>query len=179
MGCPVRNDDDGFSTTQALKKNLDLRFYEKFKSYFDMILSHHPDDERKKRCFSFQIFDRMINLCARCSSIILGLFTLAIINPLIPSFSFSFPLVNSLIAFGLIVPVALDGGLQYLGIKESSKRNRFLTGFSFGFGIIFTALYLTSLEKLILFLTLTPALGVVLAAPQSIKDFLESKKVKK
>lgn len=84
-----------------------------------------------ERCFVYK--NRHLPICARCTGILFGGITSLIVFNIF-NLGFSFP--TSLI---LMLPMILDGGLQYLNYIFSNNNRRFVTGFIFGMGtVIFT-----------------------------------------
>lgn len=81
---------------------------------------------RKDR--SITLFGYTIPLCARCTGLVFGL---------LPGLYFSlahtpFPIFFSLT---LVFPLVLDGGLQYLGYRNSNNLTRLITGVMFVIGL--------------------------------------------
>lgn len=95
-----------------------------------------------ERCFVYK--NRHLPLCARCTGIILG----GLIY-LISSKLFSFMLQIDTVYFDyetcfvLVLPMIIDGGLQYLGYNQSTNNRRFTTGFLFGIGSVIFCLHFT------------------------------------
>lgn len=87
--------------------------------------AHYGCHQKPER--SFIINGYQFPVCARCSGIIcakpFGLFLSKHIKRPVVFF------------VGMITPMAIDGIRQYLGIKESTNRKRFITGFLGGLGI--------------------------------------------
>ncbi len=142
------------------------------KSFIGLLLSHHRDESKEKRCFSFEILGSRIYLCARCSCLVIGILifilSYSLYNPL--------PLRQSLvflISLVLIIPIGVDGSLQYLGIKESNNKNRIATGFAFGIGIGFVMTSLEPYLRLVLFIFLIPPLFIILSFPELSKSLIQ------
>ena len=85
---------------------------------------------------SFFVFGYPLGVCARCTGIYLGMLILTILYPLAKCMNDnSTPSKYYLIAS--MIPMALDGGTQLLGMRESFNELRFITGFIFGGALIF------------------------------------------
>lgn len=86
--------------------------------------------------FTFNIFNRKIKICARCSGYVTGFFLMASINKY---FSYFFdPLkigFQFLICILLFIPLIYDWLLQSWSIKQSNNKKRYLTGVFTGIGI--------------------------------------------
>jgi len=77
-----------------------------------------------------------MGVCARCTGIYIGMLILTILYPLAKRLNDnSTPSKYYLIAS--MIPMALDGGTQLLGMRESFNELRFITGFIFGGALIF------------------------------------------
>ncbi len=87
---------------------------------------------------SFFISGYQFPLCARCTGIVLGHIVGIITAPLI---TFSF------FNIFLIIPMAIDGTLQYFTNYRSNNFKRILTGFLYGFFTMSTIIYF--LERII------------------------------
>ena len=94
------------------------------------------------RCFVYK--NRHLPLCARCTGIILGGLIYLISSKL---FFFILPInptyLNYKLCFVLAIPMVIDGGLQYLGYKQSTNNRRFATGFLFVIGSVIFCLNIT------------------------------------
>jgi uncharacterized membrane protein len=77
---------------------------------------------------SFFYKGRQFPLCARCTGLVIGEFLLA---PILWVFGFDHVLISML----LIVPLAIDGSLQYFGFMASNNGRRLSTGLLAGVGI--------------------------------------------
>jgi len=85
---------------------------------------------------SFFVFGYPMSVCARCTGIYIGMLILTILYPLAKRLNDnSTPSKYYLIAS--MIPMALDGGTQLLGMRESFNELRFITGFIFGGALIF------------------------------------------
>lgn len=81
-----------------------------------------------ERCFVYK--NRHLPICARCTGILFGgISSLIIFNIFNLTFSF-------LTSFILMLPMIMDGGLQYLNYILSNNNRRFVTGFFFGMGTV-------------------------------------------
>lgn len=81
-----------------------------------------------ERCFVYK--NRHLPICARCTGILFGgISSLIIFNIFNLTFSF-------LTSFILMLPMIMDGGLQYLNYIISNNNRRFVTGFIFGTGTV-------------------------------------------
>ena len=67
-------------------------------------------------------------VCARCTGMIIGYILATCIVPF-----FNFFTLRTLL---LCLPMALDGGIQYLTNYKSTNPRRFLTGLLYGFGFL-------------------------------------------
>ncbi len=101
-----------------------------------IFFAHHPFSEIS-RTFEFTLFDKKINLCARCMGKYLGLITY--LTTIIILGSLQTPLLLTLI---LPLPATLDWFTQTMKLRESFNLLRITTGFCFGFwvGIVMHAL---------------------------------------
>lgn len=81
-----------------------------------------------ERCFVYK--NHHLPICSRCTGILFG-GVLSLICFSIFNLYFSFQ--TSLI---LMVPMIIDGGLQYLNYFISNNNRRFLTGILFGIGTV-------------------------------------------
>ena len=92
---------------------------------FSMRCCHPFCHQKKDR--SFTIFGFQFPLCARCSGVLIG-YIIAQIYLLYYSY---FPI---LIAGLLMLLMFIDWFVQYIKLKESTNRRRFITGILGGFG---------------------------------------------
>lgn len=74
-------------------------------------------------------------VCARCTGIFIG--ELAAVIFLICGVRISF--ILSLVS---VIPLAIDGGLQYINIFKSNNIRRIITGLIAGFGLTYTYFYI-------------------------------------
>jgi uncharacterized membrane protein len=81
-----------------------------------------------ERCFVYK--NHHLPICSRCTGILFG-GVLSLICFSIFNLNFSFQ--TSLI---LIIPMIIDGGLQYLNYFISNNNRRFFTGLLFGIGTV-------------------------------------------
>lgn len=84
------------------------------------------------RSFSYKGYQ--FPLCARCTGIVLGE-ALSIVTILCAV------KIDLIYAFALVVPLAIDGGLQYIKILQSNNIRRVLTGVLAGFGLTYVYSY--------------------------------------
>lgn len=81
-----------------------------------------------ERCFVYK--NRHLPICTRCTGILFGgIFSLICFNLFNLNFSFQTGLI-------LIIPMIIDGGLQYLNYLISNNNRRFITGLLFGIGTV-------------------------------------------
>ena len=92
---------------------------------------------------SFSLRNYQLPLCARCTGILCG-YILAIVLLLL-RFKVKFYM-----CVVMVVPLVLDGSLQYFFKIMSNNIRRFITGILFGFGIIQIIAYLAYSIKQIL-----------------------------
>ena len=81
-----------------------------------------------ERCFVYN--NRCLPICSRCTGILIG----GIISLLI--FNIFNIYLSYQIAFILVIPMIIDGGMQYLNFTSSKNYRRFVTGFLFGIGAL-------------------------------------------
>lgn len=79
-------------------------------------------------------------LCARCTGITLGHISAFVLAP--------FHIFGIRITL-LMIPLALDGGIQYISQYESNNIKRVITGFLYGFA--FTSLFIRIVRSFIVF----------------------------
>ena len=82
---------------------------------------------------SFFIKGYQFPLCARCTGMLFG-YIIALI--FIPFFHFNLWILL------LCIPLAIDGGIQYITSYESNNLRRFLTGILYGFGFCSAMIFL-------------------------------------
>lgn len=83
---------------------------------------------------TFSIKGHYFPVCARCTGFYVALFFILIINFLYkPNYSFEL----FVLGIFLLMPVAIDGTTQLMGLRESNNPLRFVTGFVGGFGLFF------------------------------------------
>lgn len=75
---------------------------------------------------SFSIARYQFPLCARCTGILLGQLAALLLPAL--------RIVPAKVGAALLLPMAVDGGTQYLGLQESNNRRRLITGLLGGIG---------------------------------------------
>nr|WP_091351304.1 DUF2085 domain-containing protein [Anaerobranca gottschalkii] len=78
---------------------------------------------------SFYFRGKKFPMCARCTGILVGYFLGVILL-------FFYP-INLYFSLILLLPLSLDGGMQYLGFYTSTNPRRFITGILAGIGTIF------------------------------------------
>ena len=67
-------------------------------------------------------------ICARCTGMLVGELTSLVFNFFIN--------INSVFLLMIMIPMSIDGALQYLTIYESNNLKRFVTGLLFGFSLV-------------------------------------------
>ncbi|MFP4177333.1 MAG: DUF2085 domain-containing protein [Acholeplasmataceae bacterium] len=82
--------------------------------------------QMQKRSFLYK--GRQFPLCARCTGLAIGEFVLA---PILWIFGFDHVLISSF----FILPLAIDGTLQYFRLIESNNIRRLITGLLAGIGL--------------------------------------------
>ena len=90
-------------------------------------LSCHQIPER-----SFNIRGRYFPICSRCTGLYLGVF-LYLIFSYFNQVYYSIDL--TILAILMVVPTFLDGFTQFLDLRESDNKLRFVTGFFGGIGL--------------------------------------------
>jgi len=100
-----------------------------------LFFSHHPP-EHINRTLKFTIFDKRIHLCARCSGLMMGLFSGVL---LVNIFNSSITKINDYILtaliFLLILPAIIDFITQLINGIESNNMRRVITGGLFGLSL--------------------------------------------
>ena len=79
---------------------------------------------------SFTLFGYQFPLCARCTGILIGEL-MSLFTPLVGELPKS-----KFVAISSIMPMALDGITQYIGLQESTNKRRFFSGFLAGVGMV-------------------------------------------
>lgn len=87
---------------------------------------------------SFFFRGRQFPICARCTGILFGYFVGLI-------YAFIFGSIPLYIAFLLMLPLVVDGGIQYLGYLQSTNIRRFTTGILAGVSVDFIIYGIASL----------------------------------
>ena len=82
---------------------------------------------------SFFIKGHQFPVCARCTGFYTGLVVYLIFNLF---YKHPYDMNMLFISMVLMIPVAIDGGTQYFGPRESTNNLRFITGFIGGIGLI-------------------------------------------
>lgn len=82
---------------------------------------------------SFFIKGHQFPVCSRCTGFYLGAIVYIIYNNFY-FINYNFTLL--LIAFMMMIPMAIDGGTQFLGYRESSNTLRLITGLLGGVSIV-------------------------------------------
>lgn len=83
---------------------------------------------------SFSVKGYQFPLCARCTGIVLGEL-ISIISIL------SGARIGFVYALCMLLPLAIDGGLQYIEIWKSNNLRRVITGLIAGFGLTYVYYY--------------------------------------
>ena len=87
------------------------------------------------RSFSYKGYQ--FPVCARCTGIIIG--------EIIAIIAMLFTLkIDLLYSFVLVVPLAIDGGIQYINLVQSNNIRRVVTGVLAGFGLTYVYAYFLS-----------------------------------
>ncbi|WP_423793013.1 DUF2085 domain-containing protein [Methanocaldococcus indicus] len=85
---------------------------------------------------SFFIFGHKMAVCARCFGIYTGVLFSSIVYPIVKRLDdFNIPDKKYLILS--LLPMAIDGGTQLIGLRESFNILRFITGFLAGSVVVF------------------------------------------
>lgn len=105
------------------------------KSFFDYFFICHKKPER-----SFFYKGKQFPLCSRCTGIFIGYLIGIII--IILSFVFLFNLPKLPYLFIFIIPMALDGTIQYFTSYESTNIKRLITGLLAGIAIMIFIYYI-------------------------------------
>jgi uncharacterized membrane protein len=79
---------------------------------------------------TFKIGEYYFPVCSRCTGLYLGFLTSSIFLYLS-----NITYINILTIFLMLIPCSIDGGSQYLGLRESNNYLRFLTGIIAGIGL--------------------------------------------
>ncbi|AAB99504.1 TPA: DUF2085 domain-containing protein [Methanocaldococcus jannaschii] len=85
---------------------------------------------------SFFIFGHKMAVCARCFGIYTGVLVGMIIYPFIKKLD-DFKIPNKWYLIIALIPMAVDGTTQLIGLRESFNELRFITGFIAGFTVVF------------------------------------------
>lgn len=97
------------------------------KPYLAVVFGCHQLKDR-----SFHITFRHLNLCARCSGILVGVFIMLFFSGL--------DINQNYFLLG-IIPLAVDGFYQYFSSYKSTNNRRFVTGFLFAPALIVLSSY--------------------------------------
>ena len=89
---------------------------------------------------SYYLFGHQICLCERCLAIYTTLFIGGLALAIIPRLRQRLHPLDWRLWLLLMLPMALDGGTQLLGWRESDVLLRTITGFLFGLGLVWFAL---------------------------------------
>lgn len=84
------------------------------------------------RSFSYKGYQ--FPVCARCTGVIIGEFVSLISILFALRISWAYAIV-------MIIPLVIDGGLQYINVWKSTNLRRIITGFLAGFGLTFVYYY--------------------------------------
>ncbi len=93
--------------------------------------------QRPERCY--YVNGKPMPICSRCFGVYLGVI-LGMFIPFLISNIYLFDVKNMYILFILgLIPMAIDGGTQFFGIRKSNNHLRFITGLLAGIvvGILF------------------------------------------
>ena len=99
----------------------------------------HQMPDRSFSCKGYQF-----PLCARCTGVVFGelLSIIAILCTI---------QIDVVFAFIFVLPLAIDGGLQYIKILQSNNIRRVITGILAGFGLTYIYYYfLISIVRIVL-----------------------------
>lgn len=131
----------------------------KLKPYLSLLLSHHKKDECGDRCFKVG----RIYLCKRCSSIVMGLIVSMLFFASSEYIIFNNPFISVPLSLIFVFPLGIDGGLDFLEIRSSTSKRRVMTGFMFGFGLVFILLYVPYLVRAVfgVFLTFIALFSII------------------
>ncbi len=103
--------------------------------FFDYIFICHKMPSR-----SFFYKGKQFPICSRCTGIFIGYIIgilILVIGIFIPLF-----IINFYFSILLIIPMVIDGTIQYFTKYESNNLKRVITGFFSGIGIIFFLFYI-------------------------------------
>jgi uncharacterized membrane protein len=97
---------------------------------FNRLLYAWPCHRLSERCF--RIKNEQMSVCARCFGLIIGL-PFGFLTGYLGIFS------SRWLGLMFVIPLAIDGGTQYLGYRVSNNLHRIITGClaGFGFGVFF------------------------------------------
>ncbi len=82
---------------------------------------------------SFQIKGNCFPVCSRCTGFYISIIMYIIIAMLIP---INYTIKTTIIAILLLIPCAIDGLTQLIGLRESNNILRFITGLMGGIGLM-------------------------------------------
>ncbi len=82
---------------------------------------------------SFHYKTHQFPVCARCTGFYTGLAIFLTYKAIFP-INYTFTLL--IISIILLIPTSIDGFTQYLGLRESNNKLRFITGLIGGIGLI-------------------------------------------
>ncbi len=108
------------------------------KNIFDYLFLCHKIPSR-----TFHYRGNPFPICSRCTGIFIGYIIATIL--LILSIFFPLFLIRFWISIILLIPMLLDGGIQYFTHYESNNIKRLITGLLGGIGIVFFLYYVVSL----------------------------------
>ncbi|QVK17247.1 DUF2085 domain-containing protein [Mycoplasmatota bacterium] len=108
------------------------------KNFFDVFFHCHKLPER-----SFFYKDKQFPICSRCTGIFIG-YIIGIISLILGIF-FPFLILKFWISILLIIPMLIDGSIQFFTHYRSNNYKRLITGVLAGFGIIFFLYYIALL----------------------------------
>lgn len=78
-----------------------------------------------------KILGKTFILCWRCTGVMLSFLVMAVIKRVV---DVSFGTVQIILGILMMIPIIIDGGLQYFLKYESTNVRRFITGIGFGIG---------------------------------------------
>jgi uncharacterized membrane protein len=88
---------------------------------------------------SFFFHGHQFPICARCTGVLIG--------QTFAAFTFLFVKIKNITCLLLALPMAIDWGMQYVGIKASTNVRRLITGILGGFGL--ALIYFRVLRRII------------------------------
>ena len=101
------------------------------------LLCHQREDRSYKICNEYLI------VCGRCLGIYVGFFFSLVL--LLLFYSLFAQRVNYFSILALFLPMGIDGVTQLFGLRESSNKLRFITGYLAGIGVAYMFYFIASL----------------------------------